>query len=321
MRDVFFVLAPGVLLLDFGGPAEAFAYAVKGGAKLRLRHVAASPSLESGLGLSLTGLEPLPETLPDGSLVFVCGSMGAEQRYRSPEAHRTVAWLRQTVSPRTSLACVCSAALLAGQAGLLDGRRCTTHHSLIDRLRRIAPRAEVLEDRIFVSDGPVSTSAGVTAGLDLALHLIEQECGAGLAQAVSRELVVWLRRTGSDPQLSPWLAFRNHLHPVVHRVQDAISRAPEKHWPLPELAREVHTSVRNLTRLFRQHTGTSVVEYQQRLRVAQARRLLEDPRHTVEAVAERVGFGSARALRRVFAKVDGALPSEHRRSVNARPRG
>jgi transcriptional regulator GlxA family with amidase domain len=317
MLDVYFVLAPRFVLLDLAGPAEAFHYAALAGAKLRLHYLAAVPTLESGLGLPLGGLEPLPARLPEGALVFVCGSMDSVQSYRRPEAKATVEWLRRAITPRQELACVCSGALLAGRAGLLDGRRCATHHTLTETLRQLAPRAEVLEDRVFVSDGPIATSAGVTAGLDLALHLLEQRYGAGIAQGVARELVVWLRRTGNDPQLSPWLSFRNHMHPVVHATQDAISRAPERDWSLPELARASHTSVRNLTRLFRRHAGVSVLEYLQRIRAAQARQLLENPRHSVETVAEAVGLGSARSLRRVFAKLGEIAPSAYRQRADA----
>jgi transcriptional regulator GlxA family with amidase domain len=312
--DIYFVVTPHFLLLDFAGPAEAFAFAIRAGAKFRAHYIAATPSVKCAVGLAVAGFQPLPSRLPDGALVFVSGVMGAAEHYRCPEARTTTAWLRRVVGQRQRLACVCSAALLAGQAGLLDGRRCTTHHSLVERLRQIAPRAEVLDDRVFVHDGPVLTSAGVTAGIDLALHLIEEYEGAGAAQAIARELVVWLRRAGGDPQLSPWLAFRDHLHPAVHRAQDAISGAPERAWTLPELARQAHTSVRNLTRLFHQHTGTTLKHYQQRLRVAKARQLLENPRHSVEEVAERVGFGSARSLRRTFVKVEGRTPSRYRRA-------
>src|SRR5439155_1994917 len=156
--------------------------------------------------------------------------------------------------------------------------------------------------RIFVDAGAICTSAGITAGIDLALYLIEQYAGPGIAQTVARDLVVYLRRTGNDPQLSPWLAHRNHLHPTVHRVQDAISRAPERAWALSDLARRAHTSVRNLTRLFRQHTGTTIVLYQQRIRIAYARQLLENPRNSLERVAQRVGLSSARSVRRAWAK-------------------
>lgn len=311
--DLYFVLTPRFLMLDFAGPAEAFAFAVRAGARVRAHYVGARPSLLGALGLTVSHLEPLPAVLPDGALVFLSGVMGPAASYACAEARETVAWLRRAVTPRQRLACVCSAALLAARAGLLDGRECTTHHTLTTTLRELAPRARVLEDRVFVEDGPVATSAGVTAGIDLALHLIESIAGAGMAQGVARELVVWLRRTGSDPQLSPWLAFRDHLHPAVHRAQDAISRAPERPWPLAELAKHAHASVRNLTRLFREHTGTTVADYHQRLRVARARQLLEDPQRSMERVAELTGFGSARALRRVFTRVEGTAPSVYRR--------
>jgi transcriptional regulator GlxA family with amidase domain len=311
--DVLFVLTPGFLMLDFAGPAEAFAFAAREGASVRARFFGASPSVTSALGLDVGPLEPLPPTLPDGALVFLSGVIAPESSYRCAEARATVAWLRRAVTPGQRLACVCSAALLAARAGLLDGRRCTTHHTLIERLRALAPRAIVVDDRVFVDDGPVATSAGITAGIDLALHMIEGSAGPGIAQAVARELVVWLRRTGSDPQLSPWLAFRNHMHPAVHRAQDAISRAPGRAWSLPELAREARTSVRNLTRLFREHAGTTVLDYHRRIRVAHARQLLDSPAHSVERVAELVGLGSARSLRRAFAKVGGGTPSAHRR--------
>ncbi|MBF5044799.1 helix-turn-helix domain-containing protein [Aggregicoccus sp. 17bor-14] len=304
-------------MLDLSGPAEAFAYAVRHGAPFRVHCVSPTPTVRNALGLSVGDLEPLPDALPPGALVFLTGVMGAATGYENPESRAVVAWLRRVLTPQQRLACVCSAALLAGEAGLLDGRQCTTHHSLTGRLRELAPRAEVLEDRVFVEDGAVCTSAGVTTGIDLALHLIERHAGAVTAQTVARELVVWQRRTSNDPQISPWLAFRNHLHPSVHRVQDALSRAPERPWPLEELARLAHTSVRNLTRLFREQTGTTIVDYQQRIRAAQARQLLEDPRMSVEQVAERVGFGSARALRRVFVQVYGAPPRARRRSAAA----
>ncbi|VTR45591.1 transcriptional activator FtrA [Serratia fonticola] len=118
-------------------------------------------------------------------------------------------------------------ALLAAQAGLLDGYHCTTHHAVIDRLRQQAPAALVKENRIFVEDRGVFTSAGITAGIDLALHLVNQYCGADRALEVAREMVVYFRRSGDDPQLSPWLRYRNHLHPAVHRAQDVMAAEPE----------------------------------------------------------------------------------------------
>jgi transcriptional regulator GlxA family with amidase domain len=300
-------------MLDFSGPAEAIAFAAREGAPFRSHFVGARSSIESAIGLRVSELEPLPESLPEGALVVLAGVMGPKEAYRRAEARETVAWLRRVVTPSQTLACVCSSALLAARAGFLDGRACTTHHTLIADLRELAPKARVLDDRVFVQDGSLATSAGITAGIDLALHIIESHAGAGIAQAVARELVVWLRRSGGDPQLSPWLAFRNHMHPAVHRVQDAISRAPERAWPLGELAHDAHASVRNMTRLFREHTGTSITDYHQRIRIALARQLLANPVNSVERVAELTGFASARALRRVFARVEGGAPSAFRR--------
>ncbi|SBT09290.1 Transcriptional regulator, AraC family (fragment) [Candidatus Accumulibacter aalborgensis] len=200
-------------------------------------------------------------------------------------------------------------ALLLAAAGLLDGRRCTTHHSLIAALQAAAPAAKVEENRVFVEDGPVLTSAGITTGIDLALHLIERHAGAELAGRVARRQVVYQRRGGNDPQISPWLAHRNHLHPAVHRAQDAIAQDPARSWSLEELAGCAHVSARHLTRLFAEHAGISVVGYQQRLRVARARELLVDRQLSVEHVAELAGFASARDFRRVWQRYEGGAPS------------
>ena len=197
--------------------------------------------------------------------------------------------------------------VLLAQAGCLDGRHCTTHHTLIADLQALAPRAQVVSDRIFVDDGEVLTSAGITTGIDLALYLIEQEAGAELAARVARRLVMYQRRGTHDPQVSPWLAHRNHMHPAVHRAQDAITQSlaqdPARRWSLPELAEVACVSPRHLSRLFMLHTGISVLDYQQQLRMARAReQLAQQPALTQEQLAEACGFASARDFRRVWAK-------------------
>ncbi len=310
--SVFFVLTPNVLLLDYAGPAEALRMAAEMGGDLGLVSCAPVSPLPTSMGLSLDGLAPLPEALPPDSLVIVAGNARESEDYARPEARAVIDWLRRTARPDTRFASVCSAALLLARAGLLSGRQCTTHHNLIDDLRRLAPEARVLEDRIFVEDGPVLTSAGITTGIDLALYLIERHCGPELAAAVARRQVVFMRRSGHDPQLSPWLAWRNHLHPAVHRAQDAIAREPNRRWSLEALADVAHVSARHLARLFASHAGIGVVEYQQRLRLSHARRLLLDTGMAVERVAELCGFGSARDLRRVWSRLEGGAPSDLR---------
>ncbi len=301
-RAIVFVLTPGVLLLDYAGPAEALRMAGEMGADLAITACSPSQTVEVSTGLSLTGLLPLPPSLPDGARVIVVGNAREERDYARAEALRVVDWLAALPVGRVQVASICSGAILLARAGLLRQRACTTHHNLLEMLRAADPTARVMDDRIFVDDGPVLTSAGITTGIDLALYLIERDHGVELAMRVARRMVVYARRGAADPQLSPWLAHRNHVHPAVHRVQDLISRDPARRWSMDELAGHAHVSPRHLARLFKRHAGVNVPDYHQRLRLARARQLMADPRRTMEQVAEAAGFASARDLRRVRAR-------------------
>ena len=194
----------------------------------------------------------------------------------------------------------CTAAFVLGEAGLLDGRRCTTHWSRTTELARRFRKARVLDDRLWITDGNITTSAGIASGIDMALALIEQMDGPLVAAEVAREMVVYLRRDGSQQQESVYLDFRTHLHPGVHRVQDWIVRNPARRATLDQLADVAGMSSRSLTRTFRGATGISVHEFTTRVRVELARSLLHDPGLTMEAVAQRCGFATARQLRRVL---------------------
>lgn len=299
--SVYLVLTPWVLMLDYAGPAEALRMAAEMGAAMRLHICAAERTLATSLGPRLTGLSPLPRRLPRNSLVMVVGSSDERRAFASAAAHTVVRWLREVPTPQTRLASICSGALLLAQAGCLDGHRCTTHHTLLDELARSAPRALVQSDCIFVDDGRVLSSAGITTGIDLALYLIEQYAGAALAAQVARRLVVYQRRSAQDVQISPWLDHRNHMHPAVHRAQDAVAAAPQKKWTLTELASQACVSPRHLSRLFAMHAGVSVVAYQQQLRVARVKDLMQsNPQWSLERLAEAGGFNSARDFRRVW---------------------
>lgn len=304
---IYLVVTPGVLLLDYAGPAEALRMARDMGAPLVLHTCGPRALVDTSLGTQLAGLEPLPEPLRPNSLVLITGNSHEREDYATPAAQQVVRWLQTAMRPDTRLASICSGALLLAMAGLLDGLRCTTHHSLIDDLQALAPTAQVQADRIFVDDRQVMTSAGITTGIDLALYIVEQEAGAALAAQVARRLVMYARRGPNDPQLSPWLAHRNHMHPAVHRAQDAIAQSlsqdPARRWSLTELAEVACVSPRHLSRLFMQHTGISVVDYQQQLRMARAQELMaHNPALTQEQLAEACGFGSARDFRRVWGR-------------------
>ena len=313
MREVVFVLLPNVVLLDVAGPADAFRNAerrVPG--SYQLRFASPLPSLTAAVGLTLGALEPLPAHLSPRALLILTGTAGAAVDSQEPATRRAIAWLRSGAAAGAELLCVCTGSVLAGHAGLLAGRECTTHHEHLEELRNVEPRARVLENRIFVEDGTVTTSAGVTAGLDLALHVIGRQLGPHVASEVARGLVVYLRRAGTDPTLSPWVMHRNHLHPAVHRVQDAVTRDPAGAWSSAQLAAVACTGPRNLARLFAEHARCSPLDYVQLIRFAFAKQLVTESRLDLERVAVRAGFGSAQHLRRVWSRWEARPPSAFR---------
>jgi len=308
-KQVLFVLQDDSLVLDWAGPAEALRLASLEVTALKLDVPAldlrfAGPRAEAtgSVGIRLQALEPLPDTLPDGSWVVLVGRTSAAEA-RAPAARRELlAWLAHLAPGRAGLrlVTVCSGALLAAQAGLLDGRRATTHHHHLDDLARLAPRCTVLQDRVFVRDGELFTSAGVTAGIDLALHLIAEHAGELVAARVAEQMAVALRRGPGDPELSPLLAHRQHLNARLHRVQDALSRAPGEDWPLARMAGLAATTPRTLSRLFAQHAGTSPQAYLRGVRLAVAKRALAAGA-SVAAASDAAGFSSELQLRRAWA--------------------
>jgi transcriptional regulator GlxA family with amidase domain len=297
--------------------------------RFEVRYIGPTSSLQTSIGITLAAIEPLPQELPpqswvvlagDVEYVMLCGDAhGIGKSAADEEAERTiVTWLKSTVCPGHKLISICTGALIAAHAGLLDGYSCTTHYMSYDELRGIAPRARILENRLYVEDGERCSSAGITAGIDLMLHLVHQSTDQSCAVAVAQYLVVYLRRSGSDPQLSPWLQGRNHIHPAVHRVQDAIAADLTKSWSLRALARLAGASDRHLSRLFHEHAGMSIPEYSNRLRVAYAQELLRETRLDMERVAEQSGFSSTRQLRRAWQRFYKRPPREDRRHLRAK---
>lgn len=329
--EVVVVVPPRVLLLDVAGPIEVLRKAnlEQDTVHYRVRYVGPLPSVTSSIGLSINGIESLPDHLPHGALVVLPGTseqmlnnasclieaggdgFGEDANSDVHEA-KMVAWLKQTIQPGIRLVSICSGALVAAKAGLLDGHECTTHHLCVAELSSVAPQTRVKENRLYVEDGERLTSAGITAGIDLMLHIVTQHTGHAVALAVARYLVVYLRRAGADPQLSPWLEGRNHIHPTIHRAQDSIVSEPTRDWSVETLAHAIGASSRNLSRLFNLHTGMSVTEYINHMRVALARELIRGSQLDMEAVAERAGFGSARQLRRAWARFYKVPPSQMR---------
>jgi len=320
---VVVVLPPRTLLLDVAGPIEVLRRAnlIQDGVQFDVRFVGATRSLRTSIGLTVSGIEPLPRTLPADACVVVAGNVdtfidgsGADEDDGTHDS-RIVDWLRERIRPGHRLVTICSGATLAARAGLLDGYACTTHYLDCERLAAATPLAKVLDNRLYVEDRDRLSSAGITAGIDLMLHLVAQLIDHACALAIARYLVVYLRRSGSDPQLSPWLEGRNHIHPAVHRVQDMIAADPAQPWPARRLAQIAGTSPRHLSRLFHEHVGMHLADYRNRLRAALARELIGQTRLDMERVAERSGFASTRQFRRVWRQIYDSSP----RASRARP--
>lgn len=319
MIDLLFLVLPGSLLLDLAGPAEAFRLANRHleqrgrPTAYRLRYLSPVPEAASSVGLMLSGLEALPTQLPAASWTVLLGQPGQLKEHRrmlaSPDWQAVRHWLSQLLAPRLleaegphRLLSVCAGALLAADAGLLARRRCTTHHEMLATLQDLAPTAEVVNNRVFVIDGPVASSAGVTAGIDLALYLIAGQCGEDITAAVAQDMVVYLRRGPRDPELSPLLQHRNHLHPAVHKVQDAITRQPAEDWSLERMAAQGSVTPRHLSRLFATHAQVTPLHYLQNIRLEHARQALARGASVTQA-ALGAGFSSDQQMRRASARL------------------
>lgn len=314
MIDVYFVLLPDSLVLDWAGPAEALRIANQGlvaqgqAARFALHFVSPEPTSPTSVGVALTGLEPLPalNMAPPCWVVLVGqpeGAIGVD----SDASRAVLHWLRglRLATGQVELVTVCAGSVLAAHAGLLAGRRATTHHQHLDELQRVEPQCDVVANRVFVEDGPVFSSAGVTTGIDLMLHRISALCGPVLAAQVAQAMVVALRRGPHDPEFSPFLAWRNHIHPALHRVQDAVSQAPQTGWTVPRMAAVAHTSPRHLTRLFLEHANIAPLQYLRRIRLATAQAALQSGCNVTQA-AEAAGFSSDTQLRRAWHQFAGA---------------
>jgi transcriptional regulator GlxA family with amidase domain len=307
-RRVVFLLLPRVHVLDLSGPAQAFAEAATLGGAYRIRHCAAVPEITTAQGLTFGRIEPLPA--PGGvDRVIVPGVDSASLgRLEVP-----VGWLRAAYDAGAEICSVCSGAFALAEAGLLDGRNCTTHWMATERLQRERPRARVHSNVLYVRDGRIVTSAGVASGIDMALSLIEEDHGPLVASRVAQVMVVWLRRDGSREQISAYLDHRTHLNPGVHRVQDWIVAHPEARPSLAELASIAGVSPRHLTRMFRNATGISPKGFMNRIKLEVAASLLHAPQLTLERIAEQCGFRDPRQLRRLWKRSYGVPLSRSRR--------
>ncbi|MEU9157900.1 GlxA family transcriptional regulator [Streptomyces sp. NPDC048417] len=316
-RTVLVVLFDGVQSLDVTGPVEVFTGAeVQTPGSYRIR----TASLDGAPVRTSSGLTVVPDTAlaeaPEPHTLLVPGGQGTR---RSDPA--LVDWLREH-GPRTGrLVSVCTGAILLAAAGLLDGHRATTHWAYCDKLARDHPAVDVDPDPIYVRDGRVATSAGVTSGIDLALALVEEDLGRDVALTVARHLVVFLRRPGNQAQFSVQLAAQTARREPLREVQQWITEHPDGELGVEALAARAALSPRHFARAFQAETGMTPGRYVDRVRLEHARRLLEDTGDGVEEVSRASGYGTPEAMRRAFLKALGATPAEYRHRFRPAPVG
>jgi transcriptional regulator GlxA family with amidase domain len=310
MRRVVIVIFPGVQALDVIGPAEV----------LRAASLLRAPGYDVTIAAPQQG--PIQSStaalVPDARLeecggpidtLIVAGGNGTR---RAEEDDDLVGWLREAAPRARRVASVCTGAFLLARAGLLDGRRATTHWASCAELARRYPAVTVEPDPIFVRDGNVATSAGVTAGMDLALALVEEDLGREVALEAARWLVVFLKRPGGQAQFSAQLAAQTAERAPLRELQAWIPDHLEEDLSVPALARRACMSERNFARAFRRETGMTPGAYVETARVERARMALESGDLPVEAIARQAGFGTVETLRRSFRRRVGVSPIDYR---------
>ncbi|MCU1428980.1 MAG: Transcriptional regulator, AraC family with amidase-like domain [Actinomycetia bacterium] len=312
VRRIVIVAFPDVQLLDVVGPLEVFSLGerLRGETlyKLEVATVTGEPFASSS-GLTITPHRRLGAVRGEIDTVIVAGGRGTPDSVRDDTL---VNWVRRSAGRCRRVASVCTGAFVLAQAGLLDGRRATTHWSVCVELAQAYPAVDVDPDPIFIRDGNVATSAGVTAGMDLALAFVEEDFGRELALAVARELVLFVRRPGGQSQFSAQLGAQQAERAGLRDLQAWIAERPNEDLSVSVLAERCAMSPRHFARAFRDEIGVTPAAYVELTRVEHARRLLETTDLGFAEVAHSSGFGSLDTMRRAFARRLGVAPSDYR---------
>jgi transcriptional regulator GlxA family with amidase domain len=310
-RRVVVLAFPKVQALDVTGPVEVFSMASRLGDSAYSVEVVApdAETIETSSGLNLVPHAALRGHRGPIDTLVVAGGAGVAEAEHDEQLIR---WLARGARRSRRVASVCNGAFLLARAGLLDGRRATTHWAACTELARRYPRISVHPDQIFVQDGNVYTSAGVTAGMDLALALVEEDLGPRAALEVARWLVVFMKRPGGQSQFSAQLSARAAERQPLRELQGWIADNLDADLSVDALAARVHMSARNFARAFRREVGVTPAAYVEAARVEQARVALEQSNAPIEAVAQRCGFGTVETMRRAFHRRLAVGPAAYR---------
>jgi len=302
MKTLAFIIPPSVELLDLAGPVQVFMEAISYGFDSEVKFYSFATEPVSTAGLGFGKVDHYSEAqLKQGDYLFIPGmnfdyvssiSFSAEKDF--------FLWLKNASDNDVTVCSICNGAFVLGKAGLLKDTECTTHWRRVEALQQQFPQAKVLSDILFVKSNNVYTSAGISAGIDLALAILEDLKGPLFTHRVARELVVYNRRSGTHQQNSIYLDYRNHINPQIHKVQDYLIDNLSQENSIDMLAELVSMSPRNLSRVFKEKTGSTVLEYLTLLRKEYANTMLNNPEYTIEYIASKCGYKSARQLQRIL---------------------
>jgi transcriptional regulator GlxA family with amidase domain len=306
MRKLAFIIPPSVEILDLAGPLQVFTEARFYGFEVSMEYFRLTEDPVSTSGIGFTNANHFNSArLKEGDFIFVPGMdfeyVNSFQFKAQKEFFR---WLKEWSDNGVTVCSICNGAFALGYAGLLQDTECTTHWRRVKALQDLFPSARVLADILYVKSNNVYTSAGISAGIDLALAILEELKGPLFTHKVARGLVVYHRRSGRHKQQSVYLDYRNHINPQVHEVQDYLIENLSKDNDISTLAAIAGMSPRNLSRVFKEKTGSTILEYLTLLRIELASTMLNNPEYTLEYIASRCGFKTARQLQRILKKKD-----------------
>jgi transcriptional regulator GlxA family with amidase domain len=301
--QITFLILPHTHIMDLAGPDQVIFEAIGFGATWRISYCSFTNDIMTSAGLPFGPVQDFREVvLQPGDYLMV---PGADVQYMMSsgvlqQQTALLEWIRELHRKKVHICGICTGAYVLAMSGILDGKTCTTHWQKTRELQDLFPRITVLENVLFTEQDGIFTSAGIASGIDMTLHIVEQQMGAYFAHKVARELVVYQRRSGGQSQQSVFLAYRNHIHAGIHAVQDWLQEHLDQPKSIRELADIACMSERNFTRVFKKTTGLTVNAYTNKLRLENIKTLLKNPNLTRAQIAYSCGLDSERHLSRII---------------------
>jgi transcriptional regulator GlxA family with amidase domain len=304
MRTIAFLVTPTFQLMDLAGPLCVFTEAQHLGLKISIEFYSYTSVAQCCAGIAFENLKLfMYSDLKKGDYIFLPAIRYKQLMEDTPdEYNRFTRWILECSSKGVVICASGNAAFILAEIGLLDDKKATTHWRASDEMQKRYPKVKVLGNSLFVRDGNIITSAGIAAAIDTALDIVENIKGPAFASSIARDMIIYQRRSHNHSQQSVYLDYRNHLNPRIHKLQDYVSENLHIENSLEKLADLFSMSSRNMTRLFKKSTGTTVNEYITSLRIENAKTLQNNPDYTLELIASKCGFRSVRQLQRILTR-------------------